>query len=120
MTPQGVVSDFNDCINRGDLDGLAALMTEDHAFIDSEGAAVPGKAACTEAWRGFFQAFPDYRNTFTELRTDSDRVTVIGYSSCATPELDGPALWRALVRDGKVAEWRVFHDTAEVRAQLNL
>lgn len=120
MTPASAVTQFNDCINRGDLDGLVALMTEDHAFIDSEGASVPGRAACTDAWRGFFQAFPDYRNTFTELRTDGDRVTVVGYSSCATPALDGPALWSAIVRDGKVAEWRVLQDTPESRAQLNL
>lgn len=120
VTPPEVVRQFNECINRRDLAGLVALMTDDHTFIDVSNASVDGKAACTDAWRGFFQAFPDYRNTFTDLRADGDRVTVIGFSSCAVPELDGPALWRALVRDGQVAEWRVFQDTPLVRARLNL
>jgi ketosteroid isomerase-like protein len=63
---------FNECINRGDLAGLVELMTEDHAFTDTLGATVAGKAACTEAWRGFFRAVSVYRNTFTEVRGDGD------------------------------------------------
>jgi hypothetical protein len=30
---------FNDCITRGDVDGLAGLMTDDHVFIDTEDSA---------------------------------------------------------------------------------
>ncbi|MDF1500968.1 MAG: nuclear transport factor 2 family protein [Anaerolineales bacterium] len=35
--PIQVVAAFNDSINRRDLNGLAALMSEDHVFIDSNG-----------------------------------------------------------------------------------
>jgi uncharacterized protein (TIGR02246 family) len=98
---------FNDRINARDLDGLAALMTDDHTFVDSAGDRVEGKHACVEAWRGFFAAFPDYRNVFTGTRTDGDTVAITGYSECSVPELAGPARWTARVGNGKVAQWRV-------------
>jgi ketosteroid isomerase-like protein len=102
-----VVVAFNDRINARDLGGLTALMTDDHAFIDPAGATVTGKGACTEAWRGFFAAFPDYRNVFTTTVVDGNTVTVTGHSTCSEPALAGPARWTATVRDGKVARWQV-------------
>jgi ketosteroid isomerase-like protein len=95
-------------------------MTEDHAFTDTLGATVAGKAACMDAWRGFFQAFPDYRNTFTQLMSQGDVAIVVGYSTCATQVLDGPAIWTATITDGRVAHWRVYQDTPWVRRELNL
>ena len=100
---------FNDAINGQDLDALIALMTDDHRFVDSEGATLDGKDACTAAWRGFFAAFPDYRNVFGDVRASAPGVVdVIGHSECSVAELDGPARWRAEVRDGLVAVWQVF------------
>jgi ketosteroid isomerase-like protein len=107
VDPEALVVAFNDRINARDLDGLAALMTDDHTFIDPAGAAVTGSGACTEAWRGFFAAFPDYRNVFTATTVDGDTVVVTGYSTCSEPALAGPARWTATVRNGKVARWQV-------------
>jgi ketosteroid isomerase-like protein len=104
---RSVVTSFNDCINRRDLDGLTALMTDDHVFEDSAGAVVVGRAACTEAWREFFGAFSDYRNVFASVAADGDTVAVTGRSECSEPALAGPARWTATVRDGKVARWQV-------------
>jgi len=104
-----VVLAFNDAINARDLDALTTLMTENHRFVDSEGATVDGKDACTNAWRGFFAAFSDYRNVFDTLVDTAPGVIVItGRSECSVAALDGPARWRAEVRDGKVALWQVF------------
>jgi ketosteroid isomerase-like protein len=105
--PRSVVAAFNDRINARDLDGLAALMTDDHTFVDSAGATFAPKSACAEAWRGFFDAFPGYRNVFTSLAAEGDTVTITGYSECSDPELAGPARWIATVREGKVARWQV-------------
>ena len=99
---------FNERINARDLAGLAALMADDHAFVDSAGSRVDGKAACVEAWRGFFAAFPDYRNIFDTTAADGDVVTITGRSECSVPELAGPARWQARVRAGTVTEWRVY------------
>ncbi len=120
MAPEQVVDEFNAAINRRDLAGLAERMTEDHQFIDSANAVLSGKAACLDAWRGFFDAFPDYRNTFTRLSTTNNVVAVEGFSSCSVAELDGPALWKAMVADDRIALWRVYHDTPANRAALGL
>jgi ketosteroid isomerase-like protein len=115
---RAIVSRFNRAINSRDLDSLAALMTGDHRFTDTEEHTIEGKDTCVEAWRAFFDAFPDYRNVFEEIVARADVVALRGYSTCAFEQLAGPALWRALVRDGQVAEWRVYEDTPTTRSGL--
>src|SRR5437879_7304426 len=49
--PVAVVVSFVDCINRGDVDGLAALMTEDHelrVFDEAPLSGQIGRASCRE------------------------------------------------------------------------
>ena len=38
------------------------LSMEDHTFVDSDDNVVSGGDVVLEAWRSFFEAFPDYRN----------------------------------------------------------
>ena len=111
---------FNECINNRDLDGLAALMTGDHSFIDSASASVHGKERVVEAWRGFFALFPDYRNIFERVESCDQLVAIMGRSTCSEQQLDGPALWTAKIRGDQVAEWRVYKDTPENRTALRL
>jgi uncharacterized protein (TIGR02246 family) len=118
---QRVVVEFNEAINSRDLSALAGLMTDDHSFVDAEGNAVSGREAVLEAWRGFFDAFPDYRNVWAELRSKGDVFVATGHSVCATePRLDGPAIWTATVRGDRVSVWRVYEDAAEERSRLGL
>jgi ketosteroid isomerase-like protein len=106
--PAAVVGDFNDAINRRDVDTIAELMTDGHRFTDGAGGHVDGKAACVDVWRGFFASFPDYRNVFTDVVHEGDGVvTVRGHSVCSVRELDGPARWRAVVVDDRVDAWHV-------------
>ena len=119
--PESVVVEFNEGINGRDIDVLARLMTEDHVFIDGAGDRVDGRRRCLDAWRGFFGAYPDYRNEFASVVSASGgTVAVTGRSVCSEPALDGPALWTARVRDGRVGEWRVYEDTPETRARIGL
>jgi len=106
--PVSVVHAFNDAINRRDLAAVVGLMTPTHRFVDAEGGSVAGRAACEEAWRGFFESFPDYRNIFASVDHVGDgTVVVAGRSECADPRLDGAASWWAVVRDGLVDVWQV-------------
>ena len=113
-----VVASFNDCIARRDFDGLSRLMTDDHVFIDAANKMVSGKARCVEAWRGFFRAFPDYRNHFERVTTTSVDAVIIGHSTCSDARLAGPALWTVKIAGEQVAEWRVYADTGANRALL--
>ena len=120
MTPPDVAQGFNTAINNRDLAGLEALMTDDHTFIDTAGNENRGKAACIASWRGFFDGFPDYRNDFAEVTASGDQAIIVGRSTCSFEALHGPALWTARVRDGKVAEWRVYEDTPSNRQLLQI
>lgn len=111
---------FNDSINERDLDGLAALMTNDHTFIDAVSQSWTGRDVCLENWRAFFDAFPDYRNVFEAISVQGDVVTVVGHSRCSDERLDGPAIWTARITDGRVAEWRVYEDTPTTRHVLGI
>lgn len=117
---KAIVLRFNEYINKQNIDGLAALMTDDHTFIDSVNNVIHGKEKTLEAWRGFFELFPDYRNVFANLESQNGLVVITGHSICSDKRLDGPALWTAKVKDNKVAEWRVYADTPENRKQLDI
>ena len=118
--PQEIVLRFNDAINARDLTKLAALMTDDHTFIDSSNEIHAGKKMMVSGWADFFESYPDYRNHFEYLETRGDTVFILGYSTCSFDPLDGPAIWTARVEKGLVVEWRVYLDSAENRQVLNL
>lgn len=118
--PEKVVKRFNECINNRAPDGLSELMAEDHVFIDTENNIQKGKELMVQVWSDFFNQFPDYQNHFSEIESKENKVFVIGNSTCKTKALDGPALWTAIVRNGLVKEWRVYHDTPKNRKKLSL
>ncbi|MEW6051500.1 MAG: nuclear transport factor 2 family protein [Candidatus Zixiibacteriota bacterium] len=111
---------FNDCITRHDLEGLSALMTEDHTFIDRDNNTVKGKAAMTNAWREFFKQFPDYKNTFMRVEARGDKVVMIGYATWSKGAEPDPAIWVARIENGLVMEWRIYYDTDENRKMLGV
>jgi ketosteroid isomerase-like protein len=112
---------FNEAINRRDLDALDELMTDGHTFIDSDGNVLAGRNRVLEAWEGFFEAFPDYRNEWARVIPMGCTVIAVGRSVCLTePALDGPASWAARTADGQVSEWRVYEDTPSNRSQLGI
>jgi ketosteroid isomerase-like protein len=111
---------FHDAINARDMDMLAGLMAPEHRFVDSAGSVVQGKPACLDAWRGFFDMFPDYRNEVSAITVDGAVVAMSGRSHCSDSRLDGPALWRAATEAGKLTEWQVLEDTPENRKVLGL
>ena len=109
---------FNERINARDLTGLGELMTEDHVFIDIPGEVHKGRDMMVPGWFSFFKNYPDYRNNFTHVEVKQNLVIMIGFSECSHEPLDGPAIWTAKIRDGFIAEWRVYDDNKEVRMEL--
>jgi len=99
---------FNERINQQDAKGLAELMTEDHTFVDSDGAITKGRDAMKEGWKNFFKQYPDYRNIFSSVTVQDDIVVMVGNSTCSYKPLNGPNVWTAKVRGGRVSEWRVI------------
>ena len=108
MDPRALTVAFNEQINNRDLEGLAQLMTDDHTFIDTADHAIRGTSDCLDASRGFFEAFPDYRNTFNRLVVEDNKVTVAAARVVRTYGWTAPRLWVGKAKDDKFAEWRVY------------
>ena len=115
-----IVDRFNLCITENDVDGISRLITDNHVFTDSAGTTISGKQAVLAAWNGFFAAFPGYRNAFKHYAERGDSIAIAGRSFSSDPRLDGPALWRAVLTDGKLSAWEVHDDTPENREMLGL
>jgi ketosteroid isomerase-like protein len=112
---------FNAAINARDVAALDRLMTDDHALIDSAGRTIAGREEVLGAWRGFFDAYSDYRNIWSEVQPIGGVVIATGRSVCSTePLLDGPAIWAAKTRGELVSEWRVYEDTPANRRRLGI
>ncbi|MHA2360184.1 MAG: nuclear transport factor 2 family protein [Candidatus Thorarchaeota archaeon] len=111
---------FNEKINTRDLTGLGELMTEDHVFIDIPGEVHKGRDMMVPGWFSFFKNYPDYRNNFTHIEVKGKLVIMVGFSECSHDPLDGSAIWTAKIRDGLIAEWRVYEDKEEVRKELGI
>jgi SnoaL-like domain len=110
------------------------MMTEDHLFVDSLGATVRGREAMRGAWNGYFRLFPDYQIAI-ELQLARGAVVLACGSARGTygalppavrapqevqraSSWSAPAAWRAVVRDGRVAEWQVYCDNEPARRVL--
>lgn len=120
MSPRNLTTAFNNAINHQDIDTLAALMSPDHTFVDSAGQSFAGKETALAAWRGFFEAFPDYKNHFEEIHERGPIVVVTGHSTCTTEALNGKAIWKAETKNSAVTKWQVYEDSPAERASLNL
>lgn len=103
-------------INGHDVSALTALMAADHVFVDSLGNRVAGVKSMEAGWRGYFAMCPDYWVRADDAMTEGETMLVAGE---AGGTIDGqswriPAAWKIVIRDGRVAEWRVFADNKPV------
>ncbi|MGP8252433.1 MAG: nuclear transport factor 2 family protein [Terracidiphilus sp.] len=126
MTESSIVvaQQFVRAINRQDVDAMAALMSDEHRFIDSLGNAVTGSAAMRAGWAGYFRMVPDYTIAVEEIYSDGPVVILLGaaqgaYSTGGALEPENrwstPVALRAFVEEGKIAEWRVYADNEPIR-----
>jgi ketosteroid isomerase-like protein len=123
MNAMETVLRFIEFINAHNLDKLAAMMTEDHVFIDSLGQAVRGREKMRTGWRSYFAFCPDYWVSHEEIFQHGNLVAVFGAAG-GTIAANGnlppedkwriPAAWLALVEKDLVKEWRVYADNKPV------
>ncbi len=103
-------------INNHDVESLMALMTTDHVFVDSAGNRVHSASSMEAGWRTYFAMCPNYWIQTDCVIAENGVVLAAGE---ARGTIDGaswwtPAAWMAVIRDGKVMEWRVFADNKPV------
>ena len=128
MTDQveAIVVAFIDAINRGDLDGLTALMTDDHVMCLLDEPPVSGKETLREAWRGYLAAFPEYTIYIERIAARGGHAGIVGNttgSHLGLPDEEErrlPVIWTADVRGGLVASWNIVEDAPELSRELGL
>jgi predicted ester cyclase len=115
-SPADTVKAYIALINAGDAKGLAALGAPKLRFVDASGGR---HTLDQEGWAAYFSDFPDYRIEVEQLIADGETVAVFGSASGSYQGRGStqplavwrfPSAWRAIVRKGKVAEWRVYAD----------
>jgi ketosteroid isomerase-like protein len=127
VEPREVAGKFVERVNAHDVDGLAAMMTEDHRFIDALGESGTGREELRLGWEGYFKLVPDYRIEVEEVFSDGPVVVLLG-TARGTYSPDGlrtvenswqvPAAWRARIAGELVAEWRVYVDNDPLRRRM--
>ena len=117
--PESVALKFVGVINAGDSEVLIELQTEDFTLIDMAGDVFRGR----DGWQGYFLEYPKYKIHVHHVLTSGDGVAIIGKTtgSHVPPEVEEKetVLWTAEIRDGLVAEWRIYSDieTAKKKTQ---
>ena len=118
-TPLEVALAFVDRISHQDVNGLAALMTEDHLFVDGAGQEVRGRERMRQGWSVYYSWVPDYNIHIEDVLEDGDLIALLGRAGGTYRPAQGktedcrweiPAAWKAVVRGNQVAEWRVYAD----------
>ena len=121
-----VAVSFIDCINSSDIAGLSRLMTVDHTLRVFDEQPVVGHDANVDAWRGYFDRFPDYVIHPHRLVSQSDTVAILGHTTGShldLPDADEELLtliWLAVIVDGAVRSWRLIDDTPDNRRRVGI
>lgn len=110
------LNQFVTAINHHDINAIAMLMTTDHMFVDSMGNRVRGAASMEAGWRAYFEMCPDYWIRTDHVMAEGDAVLAAGEAGGTIDSVPwrAPAAWKAVIREGKVMEWRVFADNKPV------
>lgn len=122
--PLEIAMDFIKRINMGDAEAICELMTADHIFQDALGKRFIGRDRMREGWRAYFKNVADYQVHADEFFQTGERLAIFGtasgmYAGDGSASSDKfwkvPAAWRVVIRDGLVAEWRVYADNQPLR-----
>jgi ketosteroid isomerase-like protein len=122
--PLEVAMEYIKRINSGNVDAICELLTESHIFQDALGKRFMGRENMRTGWRSYFKIVAHYQIRADEFFQTDDRLAVFGTASGSCSH-DGqksadkfwevPAAWRAVIRDGLIAEWRVYADNQPLR-----
>jgi ketosteroid isomerase-like protein len=116
MTPVDTVRRFVERINSRDADQVAALLAEDHVFIDSLGRTISGRETMRAAWQSYYGMCPDYSISHDVVFSNGNQVAAFGEAggTISGNQWRTPAAWLATVEDEVIKVWRVYADNKPV------
>lgn len=105
-------------LNARDADTIGTLLADDCRALDSTGGWLEGRDIAIEATHAFFAFETDFRIDDHEVVLRGDEVLVRGNATANNPQLAKESLWRAKVKDGKLAYWQSFSSDALPLARI--
>ena len=124
--PNAVALSFVDRINHGDVEGLEALMTEDHELRVFDEPPQRGRSVAEAGWRGYTRAFPNYLIHPRRLAVKGNVVAILGHttgSHLRLPDEEESKLtliWLAGIEGDWVSSWTLIEDTPQNRQAYDL
>jgi ketosteroid isomerase-like protein len=127
--PVNTMLAFLEQINARNVHGLCASMTDDHVFLDGLGNRMQGGESMRKGWAVNVACFLTIECHTRTFFSQGDVVAAFG-SAEGTLAVKGelpkenhwsasPA-WRAVVRDGLIAEWQVYADNQRARKTMGV
>ena len=117
---KSVALKFVEVINAGDSEELVKLQTEDFTLVDMAGDAFRGR----DGWQSYFSSYPKYKIHVQHVLMSGNGVAIIGKTtgSHVPPEVEEHemVLWTAEIRDGLVAEWRIYSNIEEAKKKTQM
>ena len=114
-TAEEVALKFAECINKGDVECLVALMTSGFTMITDEGEPESGRVTMEAGFRGYLADYPEYQIHVHKVARSGNSVAIVGQTtgSHIAKEIEETetVIWVAEVTEGgRVAEWRIYSD----------
>ena len=102
-------------LNIGVKNTHARAQTEDFTLIDMAADIYRG----LDDWQGYFSAYPKYKIHVQHVLMSGKGVAILGKTTGShiptEVEEKETVLWTAEIRDGLVAEWRIYSDIQEAK-----
>ena len=114
------VKNFIEAVNAHDIKKITDMLTDGHIFIDSRENVYQGKEMMKDAWKIYFQNFPDYKIEASEFFEDGNTVVVLGHASATIAEHGRinpnkhwrrTAAWKAILSHHLIQHWQIYTDT---------
>lgn len=126
QSPIALAISFIDCINRGDVEGLAALMHPEHELRIFDEPPTTGREANVPGWQGYASAYPEYLILPSRIAEKGNVAAVLGTttgSHLGLPDEEERKLtliWLCEAADGLVRRWTLIEDTSANRTAYGL
>ena len=82
-----------------------------------------GRERLEQGWTGYFALFSDYHIEIESAASQGTLALVCGFASATHKASQKtwriPAAWRAIIKDGQIAEWQVYADNKPVYELLS-
>jgi hypothetical protein len=120
-TPEvATVLSFIDCINRSDIDGIDALIADQHTMQMFNEPPEVGRVEVIDAWRDYLASYPNF-TIHPQSYTAHRGVAVLGHVTGshvpfnAQQQRQVTIIWSAQVECRRIVSWRLHHDTPRHR-----